>query len=851
MLIMRAYNCRPRDWTMKDQFDAVAENGFLTKDDLRKALRLAECPRIGALLDRCNLFEPPAGDAQHKTNRSTPNAAAPRVGSIAVGDLIAFVENRTRHQQNGCPSPQQRRQPFASSAASDPEVFHEERKVTSGQDQVPDRRSQERAGQGRAAEEVCRSDKESSTRDGGHCTTLVKHLGAVLGLRGKGAYRRPGPGQPVWRKRETLIQERIVQYTTLDEEGTVQELFETEKSQTEVLHMECKRTGEFAHSESTHYESGEAFNGEVVLEEAGVERYVHLRSVDDEYEHLESTLPSRARSGAAAAGVGGSPPTEGVESGPGENENIGDGDTVIGGGGGDSDGQSASGEEPALTRNLQERGEGRRALDGAPAHNGGTQSQGSCQQQPGPQASSSPSVPPEQRLEFPYQDGDAELNAAIPQGEATPRSGSSGESFVEVPAAAERARQHPSSPPPPSAYHYRSPSCSPRLSPRPMRSPYRQEGVGGRESSGREGSTRKGRGERERREEPEGPACIPAGGGDDAARVGRHPGAPSQAVGKGKHGDVASENDDAKTDEREGKGAEREKKGGARVRRSSSGTLPLSPQPGPVPSHGDERHRGAGARGSGGDDVRPDAWSDAEGARKPSAIATGLDESEGAFVGSGSGGGGDGGLEGVGLGEPGGLPDGYEGSVVFIDNQSHEGGNGQNHSTADEGWWQPESGSVLQGVEFAFEEGDNAPAADALPTCTKQSTTPALPLPTPSPATRPSNGDVGDHVDVSRFADELRSDSPPPEVSNPRDQQESDGLLRESAVEPGCDASLGSNGGRDQETAPAPFHNLVWGSKAAAAGTGEGGEGGKLARAGSAAKSAGNSDHSSGPDVAA
>lgn len=27
--------------------------------------------------------------------------------------------------------------------------------------------------------------------------------------------------------------------------------------------MECKQTGEFAHSESTHYESGEAFNGEV------------------------------------------------------------------------------------------------------------------------------------------------------------------------------------------------------------------------------------------------------------------------------------------------------------------------------------------------------------------------------------------------------------------------------------------------------------------------------------------------------------------------------------------------------------------------------------------------------------
>lgn len=77
-------------------------------------------------------------------------------------------------------------------------------------------------GQGRrAAEGVCGSDRESGSRGDGHCTALVKHLGAVLGLRGKEAYRRPGPGQPVWRKRETLIQERIVQYTTLDEEGTV------------------------------------------------------------------------------------------------------------------------------------------------------------------------------------------------------------------------------------------------------------------------------------------------------------------------------------------------------------------------------------------------------------------------------------------------------------------------------------------------------------------------------------------------------------------------------------------------------------------------------------------------------
>ncbi|CAM9192586.1 unnamed protein product [Ectocarpus sp. 8 AP-2014] len=124
-------------------------------------------------------------------------------------------------------------------------------------------------GDGRVAEARGERKLEAGSQEdhkkrggGGHCTTLVRHLGTVLGLRGKEAYRRPGPGKPVWRKRETLIQERIVQYTTLDEEGAVQELFETEKSQTEVLHMECKRTGEFAHRESTHYESGEAFNGE-------------------------------------------------------------------------------------------------------------------------------------------------------------------------------------------------------------------------------------------------------------------------------------------------------------------------------------------------------------------------------------------------------------------------------------------------------------------------------------------------------------------------------------------------------------------------------------------------------------
>jgi hypothetical protein len=46
---------------------------------------------------------------------------------------------------------------------------------------------------------------------------LVKHKGTTLSLHGKDAARRPRPDHPLWRKRETLIQERIVEYTTVSE----------------------------------------------------------------------------------------------------------------------------------------------------------------------------------------------------------------------------------------------------------------------------------------------------------------------------------------------------------------------------------------------------------------------------------------------------------------------------------------------------------------------------------------------------------------------------------------------------------------------------------------------------------
>ena len=57
-------------------------------------------------------------------------------------------------------------------------------------------------------------------------------------------------GHSLWRKRETLLQERIVQYTTIDADGTVQELVEKELTAQEMVRMECRDTGEFAHRES-------------------------------------------------------------------------------------------------------------------------------------------------------------------------------------------------------------------------------------------------------------------------------------------------------------------------------------------------------------------------------------------------------------------------------------------------------------------------------------------------------------------------------------------------------------------------------------------------------------------------
>lgn len=82
-----------------------------------------------------------------------------------------------------------------------------------------------------------------------------------------------------------------------------QELIEKETTQSEVLHMECKETGQFAHRETTQYEQLETFNAEVVAETKGAEEYVHLKSLEDEYHYMESTMPNKEAGGEGGEGT--------------------------------------------------------------------------------------------------------------------------------------------------------------------------------------------------------------------------------------------------------------------------------------------------------------------------------------------------------------------------------------------------------------------------------------------------------------------------------------------------------------------------------------------------------------------
>uniref|UniRef100_K3X2Z2 Uncharacterized protein n=1 Tax=Globisporangium ultimum (strain ATCC 200006 / CBS 805.95 / DAOM BR144) TaxID=431595 RepID=K3X2Z2_GLOUD len=120
-------------------------------------------------------------------------------------------------------------------------------------------------------------------------TQLVCFQPTLLSSQPRFSHPPPAPG--LWKKREITIQERITEYTKIDEHGRPQNLIEKEKHQTEVIHMENLQ-GEFAHREITHFEQIEQLNDEIVHHEHGREEFVHLKSEHDEISRFESSIPT-------------------------------------------------------------------------------------------------------------------------------------------------------------------------------------------------------------------------------------------------------------------------------------------------------------------------------------------------------------------------------------------------------------------------------------------------------------------------------------------------------------------------------------------------------------------------------
>ncbi|DBA01236.1 TPA: hypothetical protein N0F65_010828 [Lagenidium giganteum] len=114
---------------------------------------------------------------------------------------------------------------------------------------------------------------------------------SLLSSQARFAHPPPAPG--LWKKREVTIQERITEYTKIDENGRPQHLVEKEKHQTEVIHMESLN-GEFAHREVTHFEQLEQLNDEIVHHDQGREEFLHLKSQHDEISRFESTIPANS-----------------------------------------------------------------------------------------------------------------------------------------------------------------------------------------------------------------------------------------------------------------------------------------------------------------------------------------------------------------------------------------------------------------------------------------------------------------------------------------------------------------------------------------------------------------------------
>lgn len=320
MLAIRAYNARKRGdiGTVSQQFsiykrvDPCTGSAYLTKADIKTALALKETPHIEILLDRYI-----GGDSamiDYDTFMEFISVGPKKRGRQQVGCSKSTTASHSVCDQCGSSAPtvvdgrsQTLLKSFSIASMSEvntPPTYPGSPKRQSCPPPPPTEQQEPQP------ESVCLVELVDTPRSASEDVAALTSYKSRERFLQEGSREVGAPILPVWKKMETFTQERVVQYTTIDGEGRKQTLTEREKNVTSIVHMECKETGEFAHREVTEYETAETFNGEIVSSESGTEQYVHLRSLEDEYEHMESTLPERAKqnntsSGGAAPDDGG------------------------------------------------------------------------------------------------------------------------------------------------------------------------------------------------------------------------------------------------------------------------------------------------------------------------------------------------------------------------------------------------------------------------------------------------------------------------------------------------------------------------------------------------------------------
>jgi len=315
-VVIRAYNSRLPNQTLSEQFQALCRKSpsgktVLLASDVKDALGLSELSWFDDLL--VSVAGNEIGELDFNSfvgfleTGSTPriiSVSEPKNPPAALG-RVASLNAKISFGESAHPPPGP---PLVDFSAMQPSGAARDHQRVLSQDQrnallrrsVKDSLASRSSATYPDVLAVLKFKEPTQSRE------LTLHAGSTVSLTFADSYRKAGPTRPLWRKRETVVQERIVHYTTVDADGTVQELVESERSQNEVVHLECKETGEFAHRESQEYEQLETFNNEVVAAERGNEEYLHMKSKDDEYEHLESNMPRNRRAeeeAAAAAAV--------------------------------------------------------------------------------------------------------------------------------------------------------------------------------------------------------------------------------------------------------------------------------------------------------------------------------------------------------------------------------------------------------------------------------------------------------------------------------------------------------------------------------------------------------------------